>query len=126
MVVANYNGSYYSAGCTLLTLNFMLIRTDCKICHLVIFVSESNVKESRASLPSARMRSEGCGSRSVCLSVSLSVYDYSRTTVYGAACDTNSFSGTWARKIKWCTGYLGGTRSHSEGCVSTPACYLLL
>ena len=30
--------------------------------------------------PSARMRSEGYSSRSVCLSVCLSVYDYSRTT----------------------------------------------
>ena len=32
-----------------------------------------------------RMRSEGNGSRSVCLSVCLSVYDYSRTTGYEAA-----------------------------------------
>ena len=35
--------------------------------------------------PSARMRSEGYGSRSVCLCVCVSVYDYSRTTGYEAA-----------------------------------------
>ena len=36
-------------------------------------------------IPSARMRSEGYSSRSVCLSVYLSVYNYSRTTGYEAS-----------------------------------------
>ena len=46
------------------------------------------------------MRSEGYGSRSVCLSVCLSVYDYSRTTDYEAGMsDTNSFGTTKAKTI---------------------------
>ena len=48
-------------------------------------VIQLNIIMHEIAQPSARMRSEGYSSRSVCLFVCLSVYDYSRTTGYEAA-----------------------------------------
>ena len=71
---------------------------------------------SEIGVPSARMRSEGTVVVCVCVC-------YRSFRCGKCACGYNNYANSTGPA---CSVYLEGTRSHNEGRVSTPACYLLL